>query len=145
MTIMSVKVIIQVGMVKTAKKTQSVKACVNDVELSWNTGEGGTFLTSMKDRKFKGMTWYMCSTEVEEEDVIKISVKTFLNGVGMDHENTFESLYYADAEAPVREVSLRDVGMKNYPLIKGRILEIGTVSEEDKRKADIEEFLNEGF
>ena len=141
----SVKVIIQVGWLKNRKKTQSIKAYLNDEELSWNTGEGGTFLTSMKDRKFKGMIWYMCSTEAAADDVIKISVKTFLNGVGLDHENTFESLYYADEEAPVREVSLREVGMKNYPLIKGRILEIGTVSEEDKRKADIEDFLNEGF
>jgi len=141
----SVKVIIQVGWLKNRKKTQSVKAYLNDEELSWSTGEDGTFLTSMKDRKFKGMIWYMCSTEAAADDVIKISVKTFLNGVGLDHENTFESLYYADEEAPVREVSLREVGMKNYPLIKGRILEIGTVSEEDKRKADIEDFLNEGF
>ena len=142
---MSVKVVVQVGMVKNKKQTQSVKSYLNDEELSWNTGGDGTFLTSMKDRKFKGMIWYVCSIEVEPEDVIKISVKTFLNGVGLDHENTFDSLYYADEEAPVREVSLRDVGMKNYPLIKGRILEIGTVSEEDKRKADIEDFLNEGF
>ena len=142
---MSVKVIVQVGMIKNKKKTQSIKAYLNDEELSWNTGEGGTFLTSLKDRKYRGMTWYMCSTEAEADDVLKISVKTFLNGVGLDHETTFESLYYADEEAPVREVSIRDVGMKNYPLIKGRILEIGTVSEEDKRVADIEEFLNEGF
>ena len=141
---MSVKVIVQIGIAKNRKKTQSVKAYVNDEELSWRDGSG-TYLTTLKDRKFKGMIWYMCSTDLSKEDVLKITVNTFLPGVGRDDENTLTTLYYADEEAPVREVFLRDVGMKNYPLIKGRVLEIGTVSEDDKRKADIEDFLNEGF
>lgn len=139
------KVAIQIGSIKNKKKTQSIRAYVNDEELTWVGENPGTFLSSMKDRKWKGMTWYLCKVDVDPSDVLKIVVKTYLIGVGLDQENTFESLYYADNEAPVREIALRDVGMKGYPLIKGRVLEIGSVSEEDKRKADIADFLNEGF
>lgn len=139
------KVAVQIGSLRNKKKTQSIRAYLNDEELSWSGDISGTFLTTTKDRKWKGMIWHLCKIDVDPSDVLKIVVKTYLNGVGLDYENTFESLYYADEEAPVREIALREVGMKGYPILKGRVLEIGSVSEEDKRKADIEDFLNEGF
>jgi len=76
---------------------------------------------------------------------LKIEVKTFLPGIGIDEEKTFETLYYVDEKAPVRSIEMNNVGMKAYPILKGRVLEISSVSKEDERKADVEEFLNEEF
>ena len=135
---------VQIGIINGKKISQSIKAYLNDVKLSWDDGNG-TFLSSMKDRHYRGMIWYMAEVETQKEDTLRLSVKTFIKGVGPDEVNTFESLYYVDEEAPVREYSVTGVGMKGYPLIKGRFLEIESVTEDDKRKADIEEFMNEGF
>lgn len=140
------KVLVQIGFVKNRKKSQVIKAFINDMELSWNSPEcDGMYLTSMKDKHFRGMIWYMCDMDLQDGDVLKLEVSTFLKGVGKDEEQTFESLYYADEEAPVRSIEISDVGMKNYPLVKGKILEIASITEDEKRKADIEDFLNEGF
>lgn len=138
------RLIVQIGMVRNRKMNQSINAYLNDEKLSWTDGSG-TYLSSLKDRHYRGMTWYMYEAETQKDDTVRIKVNTFLIGVGLDEVNTFESLYYVDEEAPVREFSVSGVGMKGYPLIKGRFLEIESVTEDDKRKADIEEFLNEGF
>jgi hypothetical protein len=138
------RILFQVGSVKNRKRTQFVKAYINDQEQSWNGGEG-QFLTSHKDRVARGMIWFMCDVDLQPDDVLKIEAKTFLPGIGLDEEKTFESLYYANDESPVRSIEITEVGFKGYPLIKGRILEIGSVSEMDKRKADLEDFMNEGF
>jgi len=138
------KVLIQIGFTKNKKKSQFVKAFVNDQELSWSD-DSGKFLTSNKDRVYRGMCWYLYDADIQPEDVLKLDVKTFLNGVGKDEEKTFESLYYCDEDAPVRSIEVTEVGFKGYPILKGKLLEIGSVSDLDKRKAEIEEFLNEGF
>lgn len=138
------KVLVQIGYTKNRKKSQFVKAFVNDQELSWSD-DSGKFLTSNKDRVYRGMIWYMYDLDLQQDDVLKLDVKTFLNGVGKDEEKTFESLYYADEEAPVRSIEVTEVGFKGYPILKGKILEIGSVSDLDKRKAEIEEFMQEGF
>ena len=140
------RVIVQIGFVKNRKMTQSIKAYLNDEELSWNDGpSAGTYLSSLKDKHYRGMSWFMYELNAQKEDVIRLAVKTYLSGIGLDEENTFESLYYVDEDAPVREFEVPKVGMRGYPLIKGRFLEIDSISEDEKRKADIEEFMNEGF
>ena len=138
------KVLVQIGSTKSKKQTQIVKAFINDQEVDWHEFEG-RFLTTHKDRAFKHTVWFMAQLDLQSQDVLKIEVKTFLGGVGIDEERTFEALYYADAGAPVRNIDMYGVGLKGYPVLKGPILEIGKVSEEDKRKAEIEDFLNEGF
>ena len=138
------RVLFQIGSCKTRKQTQIIKAYVNDVEMSWNDNSG-RFLTTHKDRVLRQTVWYMYDLDLQPKDVLKLEVRTYLGGIGVDEERTFESLYYSDDESPVRNIEMSGVGFKGYPMLKGRILEIGSVSEEDKRKADIEEFLNDGF
>lgn len=138
------RVIFQIGRSKTQKKSQSIKGFINDLEVTWGD-DNGTFLTSHKDRKQKNTIWYMYETLLQPQDVLKIQVQTFIDGVGKDLEYTFETLYYCEEDAPVKSVEIAKVGMKNYPLIKGRVLELATVSEDDKRKQEIEDFLNKEF
>jgi len=139
------RVLVQIGYTKNKKQTQTVKAYVDDLELHWNDNSG-KYLTSHKDRKFRNMLWYMYELDLSIESVLRLSVKTYLNGAGIDEERTFEALYQGcDEDDPIKSVDISGVGLRNYPLIKGRIQELSIVSEDDKRKSEIEDFLNEGF
>jgi hypothetical protein len=138
------KVLVQIGRSKSRSQQQSIEAWVNDLKLGWSDGEG-KFLTSFKDGKLRNATWYMCSVDLQPADLLKISVKTFIPNVGKDEELTFDSIYTSDDSLPVKEVCLSKVGMRGYPLVKGKVSNVATVSEDDKRKQDIEDFLNEGF
>ena len=140
------RVIVQIGYLKSAgrrREGQLIRAWVNDIECSWQD-EVGKYLTSRADAA-KGILWYLWQGDVDPEDVIRIEVKTSLRGVGPDEGRTFESLYYVNPDAPVREIDVRGIGHRAYPLLKGRLVEMGTVSKEDERHADIEEFLRGDF
>lgn len=134
------RVIFQIGYCNNKKLKQSVKAFINEDPTSW-TDNSGKFLTNQKDRVLRGTVWYMYETDLSKDDVLRFEVKTFLAGVGLDTERSFESLYYVNEEAPVRNIECSGVGSKNYPLAKGKLLEMASVSEEDKRRSEIEDFL----
>ena len=141
---MATRCIFQIGFVKNHKMSQSIEAFINDEKVNWDE-DCGQYLTTHKDRVQKRMIWFMCDWEFETEDVLRILVKTYLPGIGQDEERTFETLYYVDEGSPVREHAIKGVGHKDYPLIKGRFQEIGTVSEEDKRRGKISDFINGEF
>ena len=142
------RVIVQIGYMKTGGRRrvgQLVRAYVNDSEISWGDCEiEGKYLTSRVEAS-KGILWYLCDMDLNEQDTLRMEAKTSIVGVGTDEDRTFESFYYVSEEAPVRELVVSGVGMKGYPLVKGRILEIGSVSEADNRKSEIDEFLRKGF
>jgi hypothetical protein len=126
------------------KYGQSVRAFINDEECSWQD-DTGKYISSKVDAS-KGVLWYLWSGKVEPEDVIRVDVKTAVVGAGPDERRTFEALYYVDADAPVREVEVSGVGHRRYPLVKGRVLAMGSVSESDKRESEISEFMDDdGF
>lgn len=138
------RVVVQIGYTKAMgrrREGQKIQAYLNDMELQF---DGGIYLTSRVDGS-RGFCWYLCELDVEPEDVIRIECMTALAGVGPDPKRTFSSLYYASEDAAVREIEIRGVGKKNYPIIKGRILEMGSVSEEDKQESEINDFMKEGF
>ncbi len=124
---------------------QLVRAYVNDEELSWNSSVfEGKYLTSRTDAQ-RGFLWYLCDLDLGVSDVLKLEAKTAMLGAGTDEHKTFEALYMAGEDFPVREILVPGVGMRGYPLLKGRVREMGSVSEADKRKSEIDSFLSEGF
>ena len=139
-------VLLQIGYQKSAgrrREGQLVRAWINEEECSWRDA-AGKYLTS-KMEAAKGILWYLWKGEVDPTDTVRISAMTTLAGIGPDERRTFESLYYVDPEVPVREIMVQGVGRKRYPLLKGRLVEMGSVSEEDKRVAEIEDFLRSDF
>ena len=138
------RVVIQIGYVKTMGRRrvgQSVKAYVNDDECSWSDGEG-QYVTPRSDTQ-KGILWFLWEGDVDDRDSIKLEVKTFILGAGPDETRTFESIYFVDMDAPVREIVIPGVGKRGYPILKGRLIEMGAVSEQDKRESKIMEFLDD--
>lgn len=138
------RVLVQVGYSKAAGRRrdgQKIQAFLNDMELQF---EGGMYLTSRFDAA-KGFCWYLCELDVIPKDVIRIECMTAVAGIGPDPKRTFSALYYASEDSPVREIEIRGVGKRNYPIIKGRILEIGSVSEEEKHESAAQAFMKDGF
>ena len=129
------RVLFQIGHVNTNKIRQGIRAFINDLEVKWSDPSlKGVYLTTHKDRVYKNTIWYMCEFDLEKDDTLKLEVKTYLSNVGLDGERTFEVLYYVEDNSPVRSLDIKGVGMKGYPVLKGRLLEIASISEEDKRK-----------
>jgi hypothetical protein len=122
-----------------------VRVYLNDEEVSWGDSRyEGMYLTPKMDAS-KGTLWYLCDLDLEVSDVLRLEAKTFVVGAGPDEHKTFEALYVVNEDSPVREIVVPGVGMKGYPLLKGRVLEMGSVSEADKRKSEIDSFLNRSF
>jgi len=141
-----VNVILQIGYQKSLgrrKEGQLVRAWVNEEECAW-VDKCGVYLTSRLESS-QGILWYLWKGDVSPEDVIRIQVKTSITGKGADEDRTFEALYYVSPDAPVRVIDPKGVGHKSYPLLKGKLLEMGSVSDADKREAEIDEFLRGDF
>lgn len=141
------RVVIQIGYQKAygrRREGQKVSAWINDMECNWGE-ENGKYITPRTDAQ-KGICWFLWSGEVSEKDIIRIEAKTSISGVGVDESRTFEAMYYVTETASVKEIVRFGVGKRGYPLIKGRLMEVGSISEADKREADLDEFLqDDGF
>ena len=140
------KLLVQIGYQKATrfrKDGQKVQVWVNDEECSW-IDKCGKYITS-RMKTSKGMLWYLWKGQVSEGDTIRLKVSTSVVGVGTDEDRTFERLYYLSAEANVVEVLVAGVGSRGYPLLKGRLVEIASVSEADKRESEIEAFVEDDF
>lgn len=138
------RVLVQIGYSKAGgyrREGQKIIATLNGVELNF---ENGKYLTSRIDAS-KGFCWYLRELDVEPEDVIKIECMTAVVRLGPDPKRTFSALYYVSEDANIREVEMRGVGKRGYPIIKGRILEMGLVSEEDRKESEVQEFMKGGF
>lgn len=140
------RIVIQIGYRKARgrkREGQLVKAWVNDVECSWGDGiNEGKWLTSPASGVF-GSAWYLWACDLSENDLIRVEVKTAFAGVGADEKRTFSALYNLSESLPVREIVVPGVGTKGFPLLKGRVKEVGTVTKEDERLADADDFLSE--
>lgn len=137
---------VQIGYSKSLgrrKEGQLIRAWINDCECEIDQ-DCGKYITTPVDGK-RGICWFLYDTHVEKTDTIRIEVKTALTGMGKDEARTFEHLYYLDENAPVREISIKGVGHQHFPLIKGRVIEIGAVSEKDKRMSELDQFMDDGF
>lgn len=138
------RVVIQIGYSKAVgyrKEGQKIEAFLNDEYLTF---ENGMYLTSRVDSS-KGFCWYVRDIDMSPEDTIMIKCSTAIRGLGHDPERTFVSLYSVSKDVPVREVEVRGVGKKGYPIIKGRVLEMGSISEKDKVESEAHEFMKGGF
>ena len=138
------RVVIQLGYQKAygrRREGQKVSAWVNDEECTWSDSSG-KYITPRTDAR-KGICWFLWSGEVSEKDIIRVEVKTSISGVGVDEARTFEALYYISETSPVKEIVKYGVGKRGYPLVKGRVQEMASLSELDKREADIDDFLSD--
>lgn len=144
------RIVIQIGFKKSSfrnKKGQIIRAWINDQEVSWSDDckTGGYWLTSPAEGRLNGETWYVWEGDLSSGDLVRLDVRTGIAGVGSDESRTFESLYQVDENADIKEITVPGVGKKNFPIIKGRLAEIGSVSAKDKRQMGAEDFIDGEF
>jgi len=137
------RIVLQIGYARAGgyrKEGQILSAWINDVACTMDS-DVGMYITSLVEKQ-KGYCWFLWSGDATSEDSIRVECKTAMRGAGTVEDRTFETLYYVDENAPVRGIIIPKVGMSGYPLIKGKVLELGSVSERDKRESELDQFLD---
>jgi hypothetical protein len=109
-------------------------------EISRRTLEG-KWLTDLSQRHHS--SWFLGKITMAAEETLKIEVFTGYQKKGEDTQQTFTQLYRLIPDAPVREIKIPNVGYTRIPLLKGRLLEISTVSKRDLIEDEIAELLDE--
>jgi len=137
---MPAKVAVQIGFERKAREGQLIEAYVNEEKIEFSS-EFGMYLTPMSARQ--RMAWYLWVEELSDGDTIKIAIRTGLRGLGKDEDRTSDLLYTV-AEG-VRTVNLRiqRVGFRGYPILKGSVVEVASVSDADRRLRRVEEILED--
>jgi hypothetical protein len=143
----SLLVLVQIGYQKSIGKRpgQLVKAfiCFRDggeESIEWSSDpEQGSYLTERA--KSREMCWYMAKRSLSDGDAIRFEIFTGRQGLGEDTQLTMKKLYRFDENTPVREFSESYVGFRRFPLVKGRFVEIESVSKRDEMDRELDEMV----
>lgn len=111
---------------------------VNDRKVS----STGAKLVSNPAHRSREM-WWAKTLEVPEETVITLDVKVGVKGAGRDNERTCKNSYVVRADCPAKEVHVRKVGCRGFPLLKGPFQILTEVSEQDALDQQIEGMLED--
>jgi len=110
-------------------------------ELMTGTSVVGQSLTSPKDRGSK--FWFLAKVPFCNQDKIRLEVFSGYKTKGEDERLTFRKLYIVVADAPIREFSIPNVGYRGVPLLKGRLLEVASLSNEEVKNHAINQILTD--
>ena len=128
------------GWKKNAKEGVLVEVYVDGHQLS--SGEDGIELVSNPAHRRWEM-WWAANLEVPEGTVITLSTKVGVRGVGRDSDRTTSHRYVVRQDYPVREVQVRKVGFRGFPLLKGPVEIVLAQSLQDFTDKKIEAMLDE--
>jgi len=107
-------------------------------EVTWGMVEG-QWITNLLDRGSK--QWFLAKVPLHDQDRVRLEVFTGYKGKGGDPKLTFKRLYVLDENSPVREFSVPLVGVRGFPLIKGRLLELSEVSQQDIKEESLQNLV----
>jgi hypothetical protein len=108
-----------------------VDVYVNDRKLS--SGHEGVELISNPAHRAREM-WWAARLEVPPETVVTLDVKVGVKGSGRDSDRTCNNRYVVRPDAPAKEVHIRKVGFRDFPLLKGRFSIL--IEESDQNATD---------
>jgi hypothetical protein len=142
-------VLVQIGFQRGAGKKpgQLVKAfhqfkTGGETEITrGTTEEEGKWLTDLSDRLVR--QWYMAKVRMSEGDSIRYEIFTGYAGRGEDQNLTQKRMYIVDSSAPIRTFELPQVGFNRYPILKGRLLEVESVTKREETDREIEGFIDD--
>lgn len=140
MEIKTVKVLVQIGRSKKGFGCLAVLyAKLNGERVSWETNTG-EWATSYAERSAR--LWFVAELECSVGDKIEISsyVKT---PDGMDERNTWSRVYEVDDQEEVQEIREYSVGHRRFPILKGQVREVMSLSKHDERMTEIESLFGE--
>lgn len=131
----------QLGFYKNLREGQILEVFVNGIKQDIKKSDGGHYLTPMSQRKNK--SWYLKPLQCQEGDTILLRCKTGIRMLGPDERRTFDAIYTVGKTEPI-EVNLTSVGFgKDFPILKGPLVQISFVTAEDLRLAKATGMLND--
>jgi hypothetical protein len=137
------RIVVQIGFRKTVKEGQLIAVTVNSQEIDRDCYPG-KYLNDLAHRHTN--SWYLAELDCKEGDIIVIDVKTGIRQRGQDENRTFRTTFRVDPTMEITTYEVPNVGMWGFPLLKGRVEEISTVSKVDERRNEAEALLDdEGF
>ena len=137
------RIVVQMGFCRNIKEGQLVKVWKNGEEVDRDRVDG-KYLTSLAQRH--SSSWYLADLECEDGDIIIIEVCTGLRQKGADETRCFRKTYRVTQGHEVVTTGAPRVGKYGFPLIKGRVELIASVSDAEERIKEAEAFLDdEGF
>jgi hypothetical protein len=101
----------------------------------------GQYLTEPKDRGSK--MWFLAKVPFVDQEKIRLEVFSGYRTKGEDLQLTFRKLYVVAAGAPIREFSIPNVGVRGVPLLKGRLLEVASVSAKEIKENALDNFVKD--
>ena len=136
------RILILTGFRKNVKEGQILTATINGREVDRDNMKG-QYLTDMASRYSN--CWYLGETECVDGDVIVIEAKTGIRQKGQDERRTFRMTYRVSDKAPIQTIEVPNVGVCGFPLLKGRVEEVASVSKADERRQSAESMLDGEF
>ena len=135
------RVVVQIGFCRNMKEGQLVRASVNGEEVDRVLGK---YLTGLAQRHSN--SWYLADLECVDGDIIVIEVSTGIRMKGADETRCFRKTFRVTEKHKIETITIPRVGKYGFPLIKGRVETIASVSQAQERIAEAEAFLDdEGF
>ncbi len=136
------RIIVQIGFRKNVKEGQIVAVSLNGNDVD-RDAIPGQYLTDMAHRYTN--CWYLGELECVDGDVIVIEAKTGIRQKGPDDKRTFRMSFSVNSKAAVRTVEIPNVGQWGYPLLKGRVEEVSSITKADERRQSAESMLDGEF
>lgn len=105
------------------------------------TGADGKYLNDRADAKLRRQSWRVVKRSLSPGDSVRFDVLTGIKGVGEDTTRTGAWIYVLDPTAPVREIRVPDVGPREHPLAKGRLVELAATTKREQLDDEIEQYF----
>ena len=134
------RIVVQIGFCKNLREGQKVSATINGQNIDRDRA-AGKYLTGIAQRHSN--SWYLAELTCQEGDIIAIEVCTGIRQKGPDESRCFRKTFRVSEKSTVQTVTVQRVGKYGFPLIKGRVEAVTSVSLAQERIAEAEAFLND--
>lgn len=105
-------------------------------------GEGAGIY--MHGRTKRPMCWWVSEQWLADRDLVRITTKVGIAGVGRDDERSMELIFSVDPTAPLVEVKWKGLGYRDWPLLKGHVREVSRTTPQMERDISITAVYDEG-
>lgn len=110
------------------------------------SGKSSIYLTDLADGRLNSRLWKATKVLLSPRDCLRIDVLTGCQGVGALTHLTGTWLYVLDPSVDVKEIRLPGIGPRDYPIAKGRLVEMAATTQADRLDDERSQFVDdEGY
>jgi hypothetical protein len=113
-------------------------------QVTFNGGGEGRYLNDRADARLRRRCWRAVKRSLSPRDSVRVEAFTGVKGAGEDTTLTGSWIYVLDPDAPVREIRIPGIGPADFPLAKGRLVELAATTKREQLDDELQEFLQDG-